>query len=161
VSRRHGEPVAVIRRDDEPARFVWRDRQYQVREVLAHWTEAGRWWLAAPARALTAGESAGGSAGGSAGAGTAEPPLAPIPAAPKWAQRAVPAGGEPTVELGAAAGPAVRPTAVDDGEREWWRVEADTAPPPADGEERGAFRGVYDLCFDWTRGDWRLVRVLD
>lgn len=43
--------------------------------------------------------------------------------------------------------------AVDDGEREFWRVEA------ASGGSEEA--GVYDLCFDWSAGGWSLVRALD
>jgi len=46
---------------------------------------------------------------------------------------------------------------LDDGERDWWRVEA--------GSGRSAVMtagpGVYDLCFDWSRGSWSLARVLD
>jgi hypothetical protein len=37
-------------------------------------------------------------------------------------------------------------------EREVWRVEAG----------RGALgRGVFDLSFDWAKGDWRLARAVD
>ena len=35
----------VVRRDDTPVTFRWRDRSYAVDAVLAHWVEAGRWWL--------------------------------------------------------------------------------------------------------------------
>jgi hypothetical protein len=45
------------------------------------------------------------------------------------------------------------PAALDDGERDWWRVEAGTG--------RASGTGVYDLCFDWSRGAWSLARVLD
>ena len=41
----------------------------------------------------------------------------------------------------------------DDGEREFWRVEA------ARGSSGDA--GVYDLCFDWSVGGWTVVRALD
>lgn len=53
MSRRYDDPVQVRRRDDDPAEFLWRDRFYAVREVLAHWVETGAWWQAA-----TAGSSA-------------------------------------------------------------------------------------------------------
>jgi hypothetical protein len=46
---------------------------------------------------------------------------------------------------------------VDDRERDWWRVEADSGRLAA----LSAGRGVYDLCFDWSRGAWSLARVLD
>lgn len=51
------------------------------------------------------------------------------------------------------AGAAISPAAVDDGEQDWFRVEA--------GSGRAAGTGVYDLCFDWTTGGWSLARVLD
>lgn len=50
VSRRHADPVEVVRRDTEPEQFLWRDRLYLVREVLAHWTETAAWWEGALAR---------------------------------------------------------------------------------------------------------------
>jgi hypothetical protein len=53
----------------------------------------------------------------------------------------------------AAAGP----VDIDDRERDWWRVEADSGRLAA----MSAGRGVYDLCFDWSRGAWSLARVLD
>ena len=52
-----------------------------------------------------------------------------------------------------AAGPAD----LDDGERDWWRVEADSGRLAA----MSAGPGIYDLCFDWCRGAWSLARVLD
>lgn len=42
--RSYGEPIEVRRRDAEPEQFVWRGRLYVVRDVLAHWREAGGWW---------------------------------------------------------------------------------------------------------------------
>lgn len=50
---------------------------------------------------------------------------------------------------GAAAGS----VSIDDGEQDWFRVEA--------GAGRAAGTGVYDLCFDTTTGGWSLARVLD
>lgn len=93
--RRYAEPVDVRRHDAVPQQFVWRGRLYLVRDVLAHWVEAGRWWQRSPAGL----------------------------------------------------------DAVDDGEREFWRVEA------AAGRQAGS--GVYDLCFDWGAGGWTLARSLD
>ena len=46
---------------------------------------------------------------------------------------------------------------VDDHEQDWWRVEADSGRL----EALSAGRGVYDLCFDWSRGSWSLARVQD
>jgi hypothetical protein len=48
------------------------------------------------------------------------------------------------------------PTQVDDGEKHWWRVEADSGRLAA----FSAGRGTYDLCFSWSSG-WTLRRVLD
>ena len=42
---------------------------------------------------------------------------------------------------------------VDDGEQDWFRVEA--------GAGRLAGTGVYDLCFSWSSGSWSLAKVLD
>jgi hypothetical protein len=62
------------------------------------------------------------------------------------AMRSLTAGDSRPDLAGSAAG-------IDDGERDWWRVEA------AAGRSSGT--GVYDLCFDWSRGGWSLARVLD
>jgi len=111
---RHGDPVEVRRGQvdgnppfsDAPEQFLWRDRLYVVRAVLARWTESGGWWR-----------------------------------------------GVRTMTTDAAAGA----IDIDDGERDWWRVEADSGRLAA----LSAGRGVYDLCFDWSRGAWSLARVLD
>ena len=59
--RRFGDPVLVkvvasdehaatltstgqFTEQERPAQFLWRDRLYVVRAVLAHWVEAGAWW---------------------------------------------------------------------------------------------------------------------
>lgn len=132
MSRRHADPVDVVRRDDVPEQFLWRERPYVVREVLATWSESGPWWDSARARSVTIGETV------SAGAGPADKlVLTPIPASPRWDQRA---WGEPAPDVGAVAGPA----GLDGDERDYWRVEA--------GRGRVSAPGVFDLCFDWTRG---------
>ncbi|HET6152495.1 MAG TPA: DUF6504 family protein [Marmoricola sp.] len=33
---------------DGPQQFLWRSRLWQVREVIAQWTESGAWWLRRP-----------------------------------------------------------------------------------------------------------------
>ena len=148
MSRRHADIVEVRRRDDVPEQFLWHGRLYQVREVLARWVEAGAWWRSAPSSALFDGaERFDGADGSSSAARRAETlTLAPIPASPAWAQRA---WGEPAPDVGAAAGPMT----LDDGEREFWRVEAQAG--------RASSFGVYDLCFDWSANRWQLVRVVD
>jgi len=139
VSRLHTDAVEVQRHDDVPAQFLWRGRLYVVREVLARWTESGGWWRAAAVQSLSAGDASDALAVG---------PLetAPLPPSPKWAQRA---WGEPAPDVDASVGPA----GVDDGEQDWFRVEA--------GAGRAAGTGVYDLCFSWSTGRWALARVLD
>lgn len=141
MSRRHADPVEVRRRDEVPEQFLWRNRLYQVREVLGHWVESGAWWRSAPSSALIEGTDADGRAPASGALA-----LAPIPASPKWAQRA---WGEPAPDVGAAVGPMT----LDDGEREFWRVEARAG--------RVATPGIYDLCFDWSANRWQLVQVMD
>ncbi|MDQ1629754.1 MAG: hypothetical protein QOI54_3498 [Actinomycetota bacterium] len=49
MSRRYDEPVEVRRRDGEPVEFLWRERLYVIRAVLARWVETGAWWQAATA----------------------------------------------------------------------------------------------------------------
>ena len=53
------ELIEVRRRDDVPEQFLWRGRLYLVQEVLARWTESGRWWRT---------EAGGAGAAGVAGA---------------------------------------------------------------------------------------------
>ena len=62
------------------------------------------------------------------------------------------------VSSGASPGPSdhaqeAGTASVDDGEQDWFRVEA--------GAGRLAGTGVYDLCFSWSSGCWSLARVLD
>ena len=139
MTRLHADPVEVRKRDDAPEQFLWRDRLYVVREVLASWTEAGGWWQGSAVLALGTGDS-------SDGAGPAGLETAPLPPSPRWGQRA---WGEPAPDVGTSIGPA----SIDDRERHWWRVEAAAG--------RWAGSGVYDLCFDWSTGGWSLARVLD
>ena len=162
MGRRHADEIEVRRRDEVPEQFLWRSRLYLVREVLEHWFEAGAWWASGAALALTTGSDApapGAAAGpaaggvGRVGAGSgSDLVLAPIPSAPKWAQRA---WGELAPDIGASVHPCsgAGPSSIDDGEREFWRVEA--APG------RGVSPGVYDLCFDWSHGSWQLMEVHD
>lgn len=46
--RRYDDPVDVraglIAGQEAPAQFLWRDRLWVVREVIAHWIETGAWW---------------------------------------------------------------------------------------------------------------------
>lgn len=41
-------------------------------------------------------------------------------------------------------------------EREIWRVEAGVGNPAS-----GASRGVFDLAFDWSDGNWQLISCVD
>jgi hypothetical protein len=43
-----------------------------------------------------------------------------------------------------------------EGDEQWWRVEADSGRLAA----LSGGRGTYDLCFSWRTG-WSLTRVLD
>jgi Family of unknown function (DUF6504) len=137
MSRRYDDPVEVRRRDDEPAEFLWRDRLWVVRAVLARWVETGAWWQAAvPAGAGIPGTTITPGAMGIGGTSTAM-------------SIAMPGGtdGSSALALDSAA------LSV---ERELWRVEATR------GRVHGT--GVFDLCFDWsaTAGTgWTLTRALD
>jgi hypothetical protein len=43
--RRYDDPVEVSTgAQQDPDRFLWRGRHWQVREVVAHWVETGAWW---------------------------------------------------------------------------------------------------------------------
>ena len=139
MSRLHTDAVEVQRRDDEPAQFLWRGRLYVVREVLARWTESGGWWRSAAVHSVRDGDAVGPVA-------VAPLETAPLPPSPKWAQRA---WGEPAPDVDVSVGP----VGIDDGEQDWFRVEA--------GAGRAAGTGVYDLCFSWSTGRWALARVLD
>jgi hypothetical protein len=141
MSRRYDDPVEVRRRDDEPAEFLWRDRLWVVRAVLARWVETGAWWQAAvPAGAGIPGTTITPGAMGTGGTSTAMSIAMSI---------AMSGGtdGSSALALDSAA------LSV---ERELWRVEATR------GRVHGT--GVFDLCFDWsaTAGTgWTLTRALD
>ena len=58
----------------------------------------------------------------------------------------------------AALGAETPTTGLDlTAEREVWRVEAGRGAQEV--EARGT--GVFDLSFDWAKGDWRLARAVD
>lgn len=61
MTRLHADPLDVRLVDTgagpEPAQFLWRGRLYVVREVLARWTESGRWWRTPAVQALTTGDA--------------------------------------------------------------------------------------------------------
>ena len=46
--RRYDDPVEVraglVDGVEAPAQFLWRDRLWQVRAVVAHWVETAPWW---------------------------------------------------------------------------------------------------------------------
>ena len=46
--RRYDDPVEVraglVHGREAPAQFLWRDRLWQVREVVGHWVETAPWW---------------------------------------------------------------------------------------------------------------------
>ncbi|MCF2531285.1 DUF6504 family protein [Yinghuangia soli] len=96
MARRHIDPVEVVRSGGEPARFLWHNKLYVVRDVLGHWVENEEWWQA-------------GAAG--AGAGRGESAVG--------AGRTATATASVTATAAAPAG-----TALLAAEREVWRVEA-------------------------------------
>jgi hypothetical protein len=162
MTRRYDEPVEVRRRDDEPVAFLWRDRLWVVRAVLAHWVETAAWWQAAqsaqsalPTREQVAPVRVPVTVGSAALAPEAQGlSVAAVVAAELDAVHgAVPREAGPTV-----AGLPMDSTALS-LERELWRVEATR------GRVHGS--GVFDLCFDWSAAGaagasgWTLARALD
>jgi hypothetical protein len=150
MTRLRTDAVEVRCERDVPAQFLWRGRLYLVQEVLARWTESGQWWRTDVVRALTSGDSA-----------SPEPHLssAGVPervGGPSWR-----AGSSAWQESASLSGPGDPrdggPLSVDDGERDWWRVEAGSGRLAA----LSAGTGVYDLCHDTAEGTWVLARVLD
>ncbi len=65
---------------------------------------------------------------------------------------AQPARSEAAPDVGASMGPA----SIDDGEQEFWRVEAVTGRADCSSSP-----GIYDLCFLWSLGSWQLMEVHD
>jgi Family of unknown function (DUF6504) len=141
MSRRYDEPVEVRRRDDEPAEFLWRDRLWVVRAVLARWVETGAWWQAAvpagagiPGTTISPGAMNGPGASGISGT----------------------TGGTDGSSVLACESVLALDSAALSVERELWRLEATR------GRVHGM--GVFDLCFDWSAPagkGWTLVRALD
>jgi hypothetical protein len=152
--RRYDEPIEVRRGlvagQEAPEQFIWRGRLWVVRDVVSHWVETGAWWDQEGIAALL-GVGAGQSAEQNAGLGTASTGVT-----------AVPLGADLLAES------------------DLWRVEASrgrshkllarrrrgsTSHPPtkpldSDGDEELGY-GVFDLAFDWTQAQWRLVGCVD
>ena len=176
--RRYDDPIEVRTRFDEwrgegldepdvpgavpttPVAFVWRDRLYVVRGVLAHWYERRAWWREAAASALLGlrAEVAFGAGAGVAADGQG--------VAPQGGATAM-AGSSSSSVPGSAVRDDGRPV-VEPAEREVWRVEAAAG--------RSSPVGVYDLVRDPDRelvgasagsggvvpaDGWRLVRLDD
>lgn len=66
--------------------------------------------------------------------------------------QALSTGERAAADLSAGSG------SLDDGEQDWFRVEAGC--PPFTGPS-SAGTGVFDLCFHWSSGRWTLARVQD
>lgn len=63
------------------AQFIWRDRLYVVREVLAYWSESTQWWMPISAEVRGAVAASGGAGSMAKGSGSAGPS---IPAVQVW-----------------------------------------------------------------------------
>ena len=84
--RRYDEPVEVrkggldetlridgiggVGGEGAPTQFLWRDRLWQVRQVVSHWVETGAWWQGSEARSVL-GDGSGVEQGGEQGGDTA------------------------------------------------------------------------------------------
>ncbi|MDI2126170.1 DUF6504 family protein [Yinghuangia seranimata] len=137
MARRHIDPVEVLRSGGEPARFLWHDRLYVVREVLDHWVENEEWWQAgaAPGSAARRNRLEAAGYGGATANNTNN-------------TNAMGIGMAHTTNAAGATATATLPAA----EREVWRVEASAG--------RCAPLGVFDLRLD-PAGSWTLARTLD
>jgi hypothetical protein len=120
LMRRYDEEIDVRRGlvggQEAPTQFLWRQRLWVVRDIIAHWVETGPWWEHSGVSALFGAAGVTGS------------------------------GDSPEAAAGAAR------CADLLGERDIWRVEA------IRGQQGG---GVFDLAFDWSLGQWRLVGCVD
>jgi hypothetical protein len=60
--RRYDDPVEVraglVDGREAPAQFLWRDRLWQVREVVGHWVETAPWWHQPEVQGLLGGHDA-------------------------------------------------------------------------------------------------------
>jgi hypothetical protein len=144
--RRYDEPIEVRRGlvagQEAPEQFIWRGRLWVVRDVVSHWVETGAWWDQEGIAALL-----GVGAEQRAGLGTASTGVT-----------AVPLGADLLAES------------------DLWRVEASRGrshrllarrrrssliePVEITDDEQLGY-GVFDLSFDWTQAQWRLVGCVD
>lgn len=139
MSRRYGDAAEVRVRDGDPEQFLWHGRLYLVREVLARWCGTGPWWRGPEVRGLALGLTSRESSGA----------VATVPAVPST----VPGVAVPSPSPAAPPGAFGVPVGIDLQEREFWRVSAAAG--------RSAELGVYDLCFEESRGRWTLTRTHD
>jgi Family of unknown function (DUF6504) len=142
--RRYDEEIDVRRGlvagQEAPAQFLWRHRLWVVRDIISHWVETGAWWDQPGVSALF------GRAGGATDAGTSADGGGGGALEPGRAVAERPSGGGADGGVGSARCSDLL------GERELWRVEAVRG-------QQGA--GVFDLAFDWSLGQWRLVGCVD
>lgn len=156
--RRYDDQVDVRRGlvagREAPAEFWWRGRRWAVRAVVAHWVETGAWWEQPGVAALL------GVDGDSADLDRDVSPEST--SRQNRCVGAVPAEGELLAE------------------REMWWVEAtrasphsgtpgrDVSPAPTRRQNRSVDAasaevgfGVFEVCFDWVAGAWRLTGSVD
>jgi hypothetical protein len=160
--RRYDEPIEVRRGlvagQEAPEQFIWRGRLWVVRDVVSHWVETGAWWEQDGVAALL-----GVGAERASGQRSSAPTSAGVSAIPfgadllaesdlwrveawdgrrrRWSRRQA----HDSIRQGGQAGQA-RPVGGDDDD------------PDAD-FDRGY--GVFDLAFDWTQAQWRLLGCVD
>jgi len=84
--RRYDDPVEVrtgiVDGVEAPAQFLWRDRLWQVRGVVAHWVETAPWWDQPAVQGLlgvTDESGPGGGADRADGTGRTDGPRQPVP----------------------------------------------------------------------------------
>lgn len=123
----------LVSGEEAPTQFLWRNRLWVVRAIIAHWIETGAWWEQPGVSVLFGSVGADGVGGGDTACAAGDTAWAAGEEAPRT-------GGGP-------------PRCADLlGEVEFWRVEAMRARTSA---------GVFDVSFDWALGQWRLARCID
>ncbi len=134
--RRYDEVIDVRRGlvsgEEAPTQFLWRDRLWVVRDIIAHWVETGAWWEQPGVGVLFGG---------------ADPSEQTATEQTSIEQTNV---EQTSIEQATKSGPARCADLL--GEKEIWRVEAIRARASA---------GVFDVSFDWALGQWRLVCCID
>ena len=146
--RKYDEPIEVRRGlvagQEAPEQFIWRGRLWVVREVVSHWVETGAWWDQEGIAALL---GVGAEQSSVSGAATASTGVTAVPLGADllaesdlWRVEAA-RGGSHKLRARRRRSSLIEPVEITDDEQLGY--------------------GVFDLAFDWTQAQWRLVGCVD